>query len=351
MHTRGRFAATFAFQPVDRPLFDFQSEPAPIESLCRHFGVASLDDVLDELHVDLRYLRPDYMGREFQETADGGQQDVWGVVRKPVPNPTGVYMEPVHLPWAEMRTVEQVEAYPWPQAEHYDFSRFPELCDKYRDAVILFGRDGLMDLINGVAFGRGVEQVLMDIATRDEVGLALFRKRFEFMYDFARRGLEAGQGRIDMLLFGEDLGTQNGLVISPGTWEELFRPYMKRMIDLAHEHGAKAMMHSCGSVAELIPRFIELGLDALHAVQPQAAGMAPEELVKRFGGKIVFDGTMDIQATLPFGTTEDVRSEVRHRKRVFADCGGFILGPCHHFQTDTPVENIVALYDEGGLVK
>ena len=348
MNTRERFEATFRFRTVDRPLLDYHGEPEVNGTVCRRLGVDGLDAALDALGVDFRTVAPAYVGPELSKGPGGEERDVWGIVRKPMANPTGVYMEPVGLPWAKMLTLDDVKAYPWPRPGWYDFSHFPGLCRQHGDRVIVFGRAGLVDLINGVAFGRGMAQVLMDIGTRDEVGLALFRKRFEFMFEFARCGLEAAKGKVDVLFFGEDLGTQQGLVISPAAWEKLFRPYMKQMIDLAHHYGARAMMHSCGSVTGLIPRFIDLGLDALQAVQPRAAGMEPGILAREFGGKIVFDGTMDIQQTLPFGTVEDVRGEVRYRKRVFAEHGGFILGPCHKIQTDTPVENILAMYEEGG---
>ena len=124
MNTKERFEATFAFQPVDRPLLDFYAEPGTIERLLRRFGVDDLEGILGALHVELRNIRPEYTRLEFEETSDGGVKDIWGVIRKPVPNPTGVYMEPVHLPWADMRTLAEVEAYPWPKAERNDFSTF-----------------------------------------------------------------------------------------------------------------------------------------------------------------------------------------------------------------------------------
>ena len=354
MNPRQRFEATFAFQPVDRPMLDFHAEPEVLDALRTHFAVKSENDIRERLNVDFRVLRPEYVGPPLERTPDGGERDIWGVLRKPVPNPTGTYMEPVNRPWADMKTAAEVDAHPWPRADWYDFSHLPALCDAYAGSAIVFGRPGLMDLINGVSFGRGMEQVMLDLALRDEAGLALFRKRFEFMLDYARRGLEAAGGRVDILFFGEDLGTQQALVISPDTWEEIFRPYMQRMIDLAHAHGTKAMMHSCGSVVALIPRFIDMGLDALQAVQPEATGMDPETLAGRFGdrtgGRMVFNGTMSTQDTLPFGTPETIRSEVRRRKRAFAACGGLVLGPCHNIQADTPLENVLAMYDEGAIV-
>jgi len=328
-------------------MLDFSAEPEVQSALLEHFQTTDLDAVRCALGVDTRTIAPEYIGPALKTCSGGSQMDIWGIMRRPVPNECGTYMEPVTQPWATMTGVDEVNAYPWPQVEWYDFSAFADKCTRYSDYAIIFGRPGLMDLINGVAFGRGVEQVLLDIAARDEAGLALFEKRFEFSYGFAKAGLEAAGGAVDILLIGEDLGTQQGLVISPDSWREVFAPYLRKMIDLGHHYGARVMMHSCGSISALIEDFIEMGLDAVQAVQPNADGMSPEYLSRRYGGRMVFDGTMDIQETLPRGSTEQVRNQVRERATAFRNCGGLILGPCHQIQPDTPLVNILAMYEAG----
>ncbi len=349
MDTRERFTATFEFKPTDRPLMFYEGEPEVDDRLANYFQARSADAVLDHLNVDFRRLSPRYIGPEMPKLPDGHVQDIWGVVREPVSNPTGVHMEVVNYPWAEMESVDEVEAYPWPGPDWFDYSHFTGRADAYEDHVIYFGRPGLGCMINSAGFGRGYDRVLLDMAMKDDVTLALFRKRFEFDYEFIRRGLEAAGGKIDLLFIGEDLGMQAGLLIAPDCWEELIRPYLKQFIDLGHAYGAKVMMHSCGSVVKLIPRFIELGLDCLQAVQPQADRMDPESIASAFGGRLVFCGTMDIQNTLPNSSVEEVCSEVRRRKRAFSECGGFVLGPCHNIQTDAPLANVVAMYREGAV--
>ncbi len=347
MNRRERFEATFAFRGVDRPLLFYEAEPEVNERLGKYLSRDTLEGVLGDLDIDFRRLIPKYVGPELPKLQGGRVADIWGIVREPVANPTGVHMEVVNYPWEDMKTAGEVEEYPWPKADWFDYSHYADQCRAYKDYVVYFGRPGLGCLLNSAGFGRGYDRVLLDMAMRDEVTLALFKKRFEFDYEFIRRGLAAAEGNIDVLFIGEDLGTQEGLLISPDYWDEMIRPYLKQLIDLGHEYGAKVMMHSCGSVVRLIPRLIELGLDCLQAVQPQAKGMDPESLTRDFGGQLVFCGTMDIQETLPRGTAEQVRREVRRRRQVFRKCGGFILGPCHNIQTDTPLENIIAMYDEG----
>jgi uroporphyrinogen decarboxylase len=132
-------------------------------------------------------------------------------------------------------------------------------------------------------------------------------------------------------------------LISPRTFDRLFRPFMQAYFDLAHKYGARAMMHSCGSVRDLIPRFVDMGLDILDVVQVDAAGMSIRELHREFHGKIVLRGTMSVQSTLPFGSLDDVRREVALRQQLYAD-GGLIIGPTHAIQPLTPVGNVVEMY-------
>ena len=170
-----------------------------------------------------------------------------------------------------------------------------------------------MDLINGTAYGRGVEQVIYDMATEDAVGLACMEKRFECCYERSEQGLKAANGQIDILWIGDDYGTQNGLLISPEKWRKLFFGKLKAMCELGHKYGAKVMLHSCGSTRPLWSGLIEAGVDIYQTVQPEAAQMNPAELKAEFGGRICFHGTISIQKTLPFGTAEDVAAEVRQR--------------------------------------
>ena len=133
------------------------------------------------------------------------EQDIWGIIRKPVPNPTGVYMEVVKYPWANMKSIAGVEEYRWPNPDWFDYSHFVDYCEAHKNYVLYFGRPGLGCIINSIGFGRGYDRVLLDIAMKNEIMLSLFRKRFEFDYEFIRRGLESAQGRIDLLFIGEDL--------------------------------------------------------------------------------------------------------------------------------------------------
>jgi uroporphyrinogen decarboxylase len=170
-------------------------------------------------------------------------------------------------------------------------------------------------------------------------------KRFESCYQIAEKALEAANGKVDILWIGDDFGTQEGLLVSPDMWRDLFFDKIKSMCDLGHKYGAKVMLHSCGSTRKVWADLIEAGVEIYDTVQPEAKGMDSAELKEEFGDKMCFHGTISTQQTLPFGTPEDVTDEVRRRIETVGKNGGFILAPAHNLQPDTPLENIFAMYD------
>jgi uroporphyrinogen decarboxylase len=273
--------------------------------------------------------------------------DEFGVGYASVPNNAGgEYMEAVDLTLARIETMDDVRAYDWPSPDDYDYSKIPEQIRAHEGFCVCVGHAGQPDIINSVGRGRGMEQVLCDIALEDEVGMTIIQKRVDFFYEISRRSLEVGEGKIDILWLGEDLGTQKGLTVSPAMFDKVFRPAIQRFIDLGHDFGCKVAMHSCGSTRQLQPTLIEMGLDVLDAVQPEPVGMDPEELKREHGDQLTYCGLISTQQTLPHGSVEDCREEARHRIRVMGEGGGYIFSPAHCIQPDTPVENVFAIYEE-----
>jgi uroporphyrinogen decarboxylase len=303
-------------------------------------------DILERLGIDFRYINPPYKGH-VKPPQNGVYYGLWGEGYRPVTHGrAGTYEEACYLPLAELQTMDDVEKYPWPDPDNFDYSVISDLCDQFKDYAICLGGAGYPDILNGVSRCRGMEQVAIDIALRDEVGLAIIDKRVNFSYSHLRRCLETAKGKIDILCLGEDCGNQNGRMFSPRDFDEIFRPRLQKFYDLAHEFGCKAMMHSCGDTHEIMPTFIEMGLDVLDAMQPEPKGMTPEIIRNLCKGKLAFCGLISTQQTLPFGTEEDCRREARHRLDIIAPGGGYIFSPAHCIQPDTPLANVLAIYEE-----
>jgi uroporphyrinogen decarboxylase len=340
--SKQRVMTSLNWQETDRVPLQIYVTPEIDQKLREHFK----GDYLQPLGIDFRRIYPIYNGK-IKPSHDGIHYGLWGEGYRQVQHgKAGTYEEAVILPLAELQTMDDVEKYPWPSVEDYDFSTLSDQCEQYKDYAICLGGAGDPDIVNGVSRCRGMEQVLIDIATRDEVGLAIIDKRVDFCYNVLRKGLEAAKGKVQILCLGEDMGNQNGRMVSPRDFDEVFRRRLQKFIDLAHEFGCKAMMHSCGDTHEVQPTLIEMGLDVLDAMQPEPLGMNPEKIRAQCKGKLAFCGLISTQHTLPFGSVEDCRKEARHRLDVIAPGGGYIFSPAHCIQPDTPMENILAIYEE-----
>jgi len=349
MLSHERFLSAMTYKGYDRPPTHYYTYSAPEinDALFRELRVKSHDELLSALGVDFRYINLSYIGPELRKFEDGTWEGLWGERYMNYHFGTGSYAETCYLPFADIESIEELKRYRFPSADWYDYSGLYDQCIRHKGKVRLFGSAQNPDFINGIARCRGVEQVLLDIGDENEVYLELMRRQFEFLLERNRRALEAARGEIDVMCFGEDLGDQRGLLMRPAVYDKLFAPYMRELFAQAHSYGAYTMMHSCGSVYRIIPRLIEMGLDILEVVQTDANEMEITRLHDDFFGKIAFFGTMSVQTTLPFGTPESIREEVSLRKKLFRQ-GGIVIAPSHGIQVGTPVENILAMYEEIG---
>jgi len=175
----------------------------------------------------------------------------------------------------------------------------------------------------------------------------VFEKQCEIGLENLQRIYERVGEKISVVyVSGADFGAQNGPFISPKAYRDLYQPFHKIINTWVHQHtGWKTFIHSCGSVVRLYPDFIEAGFDVFNPVQTSAAGMDPQTLADQFGDQITFwGGGIDTQHTLPFGTPEEIRDQVRQRMQIFGRGGGFVFNPIHNVQAGVPVENLMALY-------
>lgn len=336
-------------QEPDRPPIQFYATPEVAKLLTDHFNGQDLKEVFD---LDFRYVGPRPLKEPRKPGSGIDMYDMWGAGYRNSPyhldaiDMSGTYPEPVYLPFANFKTMDDVVDYPWPSPDDFDYSVIPRQIEQNRGFAIVLGNAGIPDIINGAGVrGRGMEQLLIDIALEDEVGIAIIERRLNFWYKYLRRSLKAGHGKIDIVHLGEDLGTQKGLLISLEMFDAFFRPRYQSFFDLAHNYGAKTWLHSCGSTYFLHSRFIDMGLDVLDSVQTEPVNMNPERLKAKFGDKLTYCGMIDNQR-LPYRTVEECRTMARHRINVIGRGGGYIFCPSHDLQIDTPLENILAVYEE-----
>ncbi len=193
---------------------------------------------------------------------------------------------------------------------------------------------------------RGIEEWYVSTVLRHDYVKEVFERQCEIGLKNLALVKEAVGDRIEVIFTtGTDFGTQRGPFISPEVYCELYQPFHKKINDWIHENTPwKVFIHSCGGIRPLLPHIVEAGFDVLNPVQCSAEGMAPEELKADFGDDLVFwGGGVDTQKTLPFGTADEVYSEVSERIRIFNESGGFVFNSIHNVQAGTPVENMQAM--------
>jgi len=237
----------------------------------------------------------------------------------------------------------------WPDA--YDKGRVRGLRDQVKalydetDFVLKLETPvpGLMETTQRM---RGIERWFTDLILDEEFVNAFLDKVVQVHKDFYTVALEEIGDLIQVVEMADDYGMQTGLQISPDTYRKYFKQRHKEVWDHIHDlTDAKLYLHSCGSVSDLIPDWIEIGLDIIESLQPLAKGMEPGRLKKEFGGKIVLWGGLDEQRLLPFGTPEEIDSEVKKLMQTYAPGGGYVFSPAHVIQPDHPLENIFAMFD------
>jgi uroporphyrinogen decarboxylase len=356
--SRQRVLRAIEHNEADRIPLDFYAVPEELAAVEAYLGIqpddpdpnfphymAPHEKLLDYFHCDIRFVQPKYVGPELETFEDGSFMDVWGFRREPTDYGMGTYYEFLDPRLADAKTVAEVDDYPWPDPDWWDYETIKGQCERYDRYFIIAGDDGNVDFINRSSFHYGYENVMLGLATQDPVLMRIFDHLSDFFYEYDRRMLDAGGGRIDAMHFGDDYGTQRDTVISPRLYRKMFQPRWRRHIEQARSYNTKVFHHSCGSTRRLMPDLIETGIDVLVTVQPHAGGMQPAEIKREFGDRLTFHGTIDIQQDLPRMNVDQVREMVRDRIQVLAPGGGFILAPTHIIQPDVAPQNVVAVYE------
>ena len=342
MNSRERILAAMDRKPVDRVPTDIWAVPEIRAKLTDRFG----DDYADALHIDgFAGAGPEYIGPPLPETGPDETIDYWGVRRKRIEYATGEYFEMSHSPLADCETIDDLERYAWPEADWFDWANMPAAAAKGREKQAV--QVGYMAPFTYHIYLRGLESALTDPLIKPDFTRHLLGRLCGFMLAHHRRMFEACEGLIDVTQVTDDYGMQTGPIMGLETFRTFYRPHLERLAALAREFGIRVFHHDDGAMADFLPDLVEIGIDVLNPIQWRCPGMEIEALKRDFGGELCFHGGVDNQQTLPFGSEEDVRAEVRRLIDVLAaDRTGYILAPCHNIQANTPIENILAMYDE-----
>ena len=198
---------------------------------------------------------------------------------------------------------------------------------------------------------RDIEEWYISTVSRKQYIKEVFAGQAEIALKNLKLFYQAVGERVHVIcLDGADLAAQNTLFCSPDTYREMYLPFSKKLNDWIHTNTKwKTMKHCCGACEPLIDGFIEAGFDILNPIQTSAKGMDPQKLVDKYAGRIIFwGGGVDTQQILPFGTPDEVRRQVAERVKIFGQKGGFVFNTIHNIQCNTPVENVLAMFESLG---
>lgn len=347
MNSKERVKITMAHEEADRIPMNFRATDQIIHKMARqmctdYFGI------LHRYHVDFREVTPPYIGPKFLMADDGSQIDMWGVGRKEIITEITSDVMITINPLKDADSIEEIKNHKWPRAEWFDFSIIKPMCHDFREYAIstpgihIEGYHGVFHLLTYLF---GMEKTMLYLVTKPELLKAAVKEIMKFFTKYYERLFESAEGMIDLLFYKDDFGSQNNLLIGPDTFKEFFYPNIRALSDLAGNYGASLMLHSCGSVIKLIPEFIKAGTIVLDPIQVTAKDMDIRELKRRFGDEITFHGGIDVQHLMPFGSIDEIKIAAKETIDVLGKNGGYFFSPSHRFQPDTPVANIIALYD------
>jgi len=342
MTPKERWLAVLAGQSPDRVPMDYWGTPEATRKVRAHLGCRTRWDMIERLRIDAVVgVGPEYVGPKLPRNTD-----MYGRRYRGVDYGSGRYVECISGPLENYHSVDEIEAnYTWPSVDWFDYSVIPDqIRGRKRNYPI---RGGGSEPFLIYAELRGREQAYIDLVEHPDIVHYCLDKLFDLCYENTVRIYEQIPGQVNLTYVAEDFGGQESLLFSPAIIREFFLPRMKRMVDLAHQAGAYAFFHSDGAIRRIIPDMIEIGIDLLNPIQWRSPGMDRANLKKDFGDSVVLHGGVDNQYTLPFGTVDEVRAEVRDNIEMMGQGGGYILAPCHNIQAVSPPENVVAMYEAG----
>ena len=346
MTARERVRKTFALEKTDRVTIGYEANPVIHMKTANALGIPDGDNekVLRALGVDYRAVYALYKGPKlFEDIPDRLRDPVDGYVMRWAANESGGYWDCCDFP-LQGAEPEVIAGYPVPGPDDYDYETARWLINSQRDFALYVGNPGVSDVINSIGRIMGMEDILVNLATEDEATLTLLKRRKDLQLGILERILDQNKGEIDFMWIGEDLGTQHAPMISPEIYRKTIKPVHKAFADLAKSYDIPLMIHTCGSSSWAYEDFIEVGIDAVDTLQPEAANMSPRYLKEKFGGRLSFRGCISTAGPLSFGTAEDTRNYVRDTLEIMMDGFGYHFAPTHMIQDNTPVENVIAMY-------
>lgn len=344
MNSKERVRMAFNHQEADRVPAWLGMSPAFQRKAKQHLHLADDESLAQYVGDDFRRVIVPYGGpEEFAPYTDlppgATYRSVFGILRHGYEGG-----QPMNHPLAEATTAAEADAYMWPDPAWADVSQLRAEAESYAGQYAILGGEwapfwhDAIDLL-------GMENLLYKMFDAPALVDAVLAHTADYYFAASQRIFEEAADLIDIFFIGNDFGSQTGPLLSEKLFRRFLLPHLKRLIDLGHSYGLKVLLHCCGGFEPLIPAMIEAGLDGLQGLQPNCRGMDPATLKARFGADLTLMGSINTQLVIE-GTPDAVRAETRRILDLMKPGGGYVASPSHDYVLEeTPVENVLALYD------
>ena len=316
-------------------------------------GTAKIDEeTMRRLHCDVRGvldIHPaETLGRNQKRDPHSPFIDSWGSGQMEIS--PGEWFPGVH-PLSDATSIEDLESYPgWPDMKDPTRVAHVKTAAKKlaeQNEYAIFATPWLLFPLERAFAMQGMDVFLLNLAINPEFAIGLLEKTASLCKELMEPFLAEMGDQVDIIKIGDDLGTQESLLMSPKMYRDILKPIHADYIDFIKQRtNAKVFFHTDGDVVPLIPDFIEMGIDILNPIQTSAGKMADlASLKKEFGKNIIFCGGIDTHRVLPAGTPEEVRQEVKRVIDLLGENGGYMVASVHTIMNDVPPENVLAMVD------
>ena len=344
MNSKERVLAAVRHKETNRVPITFDADKEVYKVLYDHLGLVTKEHLFDRLHIDTWMILPDNFKYPKEENDKKEKTAIWGYRTVVTEYSGGTYDEICFNPLSGKNEIADIKAHNWPSPDILDFSHFPQEAELHSNRAIIGAFTWGAFFI--ASFVRGLENLMMDFALRRDYVDYLFKTISEISCAALTTMLESYGDGIDIVYMADDYCSQDAPLFSPADFQEFVVPYLSKIVEIAHKHNKKFLLHCCGAVRPLLPMIIDAGVDILEPIQIRAEGMDPYGLKKDFGKDICFYGGVDLQQILSKGTPRQVADEVKRLINILGKNGGYIIGPGHtYIQIDCPLENIIIMYE------
>lgn len=336
MTSRDRVLATFSFRRTDRAPYDLTDGriwPELYDYFAAAHGLHDRDAILDFLGTDFRWI-------EVSLREDSGSGTARAAAQRAMVETADYSAGPLR----SVRTAADVQQLYRGGRKPSDFTMpdFRAIRARWPDhAIVLLPHATPYFWASCQQFG--MQDAFLKMVDAPDAYEALLERLAVDSQALLRHFLTAARGHVDIVELWDDMAGQQGMMVAPGWWRRVIKPWLAQEVALVHSHGMKILFHSCGAVRPILEDLIEIGVDALEVFQVNAAGMEPRSIAQEFGGRLAFYGGIEVQQLLSFGTREEVAAQVHYNVECFRECGGYIVANCHSHIRTIKGENIVAM--------